>query len=359
MAHIQNFISAKQKTEALVLLGKFLKQFAQKPFVLDSSLPNWEEQGAIFKNMLQLAYEQNGWFTEDNLCSACHSWAEALEENNIEKWLSGYDFSVTESKTVAIIMAGNVPLVGLHDFLSVLVSNHKAVVKLSSNDKVLLPFLADYLAMIAPFWQRKYAFSSDPITHFDAVIATGSNNTARYFEYYFGKKPHIIRRNRHSVAVLSGKETQEDLQKLGKDIFCYFGLGCRSVSKLFVPRNYDFNLFFKAIFPYKDIVNHIKYANNYDYNKAVYLMSLFQLRENGFLILKEDESFASPIATLFYEFYDDIHSLKEKITVNSEKIQCIVSQGFVDSEIAFGETQKPQLWDYADGVDTLSFLCKL
>ncbi|MDO4228830.1 MAG: acyl-CoA reductase, partial [Capnocytophaga sp.] len=177
--------------------------------------------------------------------------------------------------------------------------------------------------------------------------------------YYFGKKPHIIRKNRNSVAVLSGNETPEELLGLGKDIFQYFGLGCRSISKIFIPQNYDLDIFFKAIFPFNDIINIQKYANNYDYNKAVYLMSLFKLRENGFLILKEEESYASPIATLFYEYYTDYKTLKNKLLSDSEKIQCIVSKGFIENEIPFGKTQEPQLWDYADNIDTVTFLTKL
>ncbi|HAI42245.1 MAG TPA: acyl-CoA reductase, partial [Maribacter sp.] len=178
----------------------------------------------------------------------------------------------------------------------------------------------------------------------------------RYFEYYFGKKPNIIRKNRNSVAVLSGKESQEELTALGEDIFRYFGLGCRSVSKIYLPKEYNIDTFFKAMFPYNSIINHHKYANNYDYNKAVYLMSEFKLLDNGFLILKEEESFGSPIASLFYEYYEDVSTLKEKLKDNKENLQCIVSSGFVEDEISFGNTQKPMLNDYADGIDTIAFL---
>jgi len=191
------------------------------------------------------------------------------------------------------------------------------------------------------------------------VIATGSNNTARYFDYYFGKYPHIIRQNRNSVAILTGKESSKDLELLGEDIFRYFGLGCRSVSKIFVPKNYDFDKLFKAIYPYKDIINYKKYQNNYDYNKAVYLMSQFKLIENGFLMLKEDRSYASPIASLFYEYYENSDQLTQKLTVEKEAIQCIVGNQAIENIVPFGETQKPQLWDYADGVDTLDFLQNL
>ena len=256
-------------------------------------------------------------------------------------------------------MAGNIPLVGFHDLLCVWVSGHKAVVKLSSEDKLLLPFIVEQLRDLIPEWAEAVTFSDEKVTDFDAVIATGSNNTARYFEYYFGKKPHIIRKNRNSVAVLTGKETQEELTALGKDIFQYYGLGCRSISKLFVPENYSFDAFFQAIYAYRDIINEQKYANNYDYNKAVYLMSLYKLLENGFLILKEDKSYASPIATLFYEYYTDTEALKKQLITDTEQIQCIVAKGLLPDEIAFGNTQIPQLWEYADNVDTLKFLSNL
>ncbi|MBM0658982.1 acyl-CoA reductase [Capnocytophaga genosp. AHN8471] len=313
-----------------------------------------------FNDIFEKAEQQNSWFTRANVIFAFKSWSDALSENNVKQWLSQYQLpQTTSSKKILIIMAGNLPLVGLHDLLCVLVTGHKAIVKLSSNDCVLLPYLITQMKTFAPEWTEAVTFTNDKITEYDAVIATGSDNTARYFEYYFGKKPHIIRKNRHSVAVLTGKETPEELFALGKDIFLYYGLGCRSISKLFVPKGYDFNLLFQAIYPYKDIIQEQKYANNYDYNKAVYLMSLFQLLENGFLLLKEDELYGSPIATLFYEYYTDVASLKEKLTTDAEKIQCVVAHNFTTEEVAFGETQTSQLWDYADGVDTLKFLLKL
>ena len=313
-----------------------------------------------FNDIFDKAEQQNSWFTRANVIFAFKSWSEALSKNNVQQWLSQYQLPQTTSpKKILIIMAGNLPLVGFHDLLCVLVAGHKAIVKLSSDDGVLLPYLIKQMKAFAPEWAEAVAFTDDKVTEYDAVIATGSDNTARYFEYYFGKKPHIIRKNRHSVAVLTGEETPEELQDLGKDIFLYYGLGCRSVSKLFVPQGYDFDLLFQAIYPYKDIIEEQKYANNYDYNKAVYLMSLFQLLENGFLLLKEDEHYGSPIATLFYEYYTDVDSLKEKLTTDAEKIQCVVAHNFTTEEVDFGETQIPQLWDYADGVDTLNFLLKL
>ena len=313
-----------------------------------------------FSAIFAQAELQNSWFTQHNLTFARNTWATTLSEANIKRWLSAYELSQPQNiKKILLIMAGNIPLVGFHDLLCVWVSGHKAVVKLSSEDKLLLPFIVEQLRKLIPEWAEAVTFSDGKVTDFDAVIATGSNNTARYFEYYFGKKPHIIRKNRNSVAVLTGKETQEELTALGKDIFQYYGLGCRSVSKLFIPQNYSFDAFFQAIYAYRDIINEQKYANNYDYNKAVYLMSLYKLLENGFLILKEDKSYASPIATLFYEYYTDTEALKKQLITDTEQIQCIVAKGLLPDEIAFGNTQIPQLWEYADNVDTLNFLSNL
>lgn len=331
-------------------------ELTKKLILLGELFNDAERFSAIFAQ----AEQQNSWFTQHNLTFARNTWAATLSEANIKRWLSAYKLSEPQNvKKILLIMAGNIPLVGFHDLLCVWVSGHKAVVKLSSEDRLLLPFIIEQVRDLIPEWAEAVTFSDEKVTNFDAVIATGSNNTARYFEYYFGKKPHIIRKNRNSVAVLTGKETQEELTALGKDIFQYYGLGCRSISKLFVPENYSFDAFFQAIYAYRDIINEQKYANNYDYNKAVYLMSLYKLLENGFLILKEDKSYASPIATLFYEYYTDAEALKKQLITDTEQIQCVVAKGLLADEITFGNTQIPQLWEYADNVDTLKFLSNL
>jgi hypothetical protein len=279
-----------------------------------------------------------------------------LTKENLNKWLSDYNIDQNKPKTVALIMAGNIPLVGFHDFMVTILTGNRALIKLSSNDHVLLPFVIKYLTFLAPTLKNEMVVTEGKMEGFDAVVATGSDNTARYFEHYFGNKPNIIRRNRNSLAVLTGNETAEELQALGEDIFRYYGLGCRSVSKFYVPKNYNFDFFFEAIYSYNPIINQVKYANNYDYNKAVYLMSDYKLLDNGFLMLKEDKSYSSPIATVFYELYDSLEALKLKLDAEKEKIQCVVSKGILDAEIAFGETQNPSLSDYADGVDTVEFL---
>ena len=250
-------------------------------------------------------------------------------------------------------------MVGFHDILSVLISGNKALIKLSSNDALLIPFLLKYLSTVEPQFKDRFEITKDKLGNFDAVIATGSDNTARYFDYYFGKYPNIIRKNRNSVAVLNGSESKEDLIALSEDIFRYYGLGCRNVSKLFVPKDYNFDHFFEGMFSQKDIIDDDKYANNYDYNKAVFLMSNFKLLDNGFMTIKEDTSYTSPISSVFYEFYDDLNDVKERLNADKDKIQCIVSNQITENSLPFGSTQKPELWDYADNVDTIDFLLSL
>lgn len=347
------------RIDAFSKLGDFLSQFKTTGYEKVNTIPCTDDFFDQMSDKINTAIHYNGWFTEENVLFSIKQWSDALTEKNLTDWLLPYSLKEIEPKTIGIIMAGNIPLVGFHDFLSVLISGHKVIVRQSSNDNQLLPFLASYLTTVAPEFKERIDFTSEKFKDFDAVIATGSNNTSRYFEYYFGKVPNIIRKNRNSVAVLTGNETKEQLEALGEDIFRYYGLGCRNVSKIMVPEGYDFDSFFKAIYPYHDIINSAKYANNYDYNKAVYLMSNYKLFENGFLMLKEDESYASPIATLFYERYRSKDELNKKLENDEEKIQCIVSNDFSTKSIKFGQTQSPQLSDYADGVDIIKFLTKI
>lgn len=349
-------MEVEKRINAFVKLGDFLGQFQPKNIIKNNDVLLNEMFFEPFLMQIKRAKEFNGWFTEENILYAFNSWSNILKYSNISKWILKYNLNKAKHVNIGIIMAGNIPLVGFHDFLSVLISGNNAVVKQSSTDKYFLPLIAKYLEKVEPDFKGKITFTDEKLENFDAVIATGSNNTARYFDYYFGKYPNIIRQNRNSVAILTGEENKEELRDLGEDIFRYFGLGCRSVSKLFVPKNYNFDPFFNAIYHYKDLLNYTKYQNNYDYNKAVYLMSEFKLVENGFLMLKEDSSYSSPIATLFYEYYNNLNELKQKLELEKESIQCIVGNQDIKDIVAFGETQKPQLWDYADGVDTLKFL---
>ena len=342
-----------------VELGKFLSQFS-----IDNNQQNDQVKfNDLFFNsfidLIALSQSHNNWFTPDNVHFSISSWSEALTENNINQWLSAYSFTEKEPKNVGLILAGNIPLVGFHDFLSVLISGNNVLVKTSSKDDYLIKFLTKYLIALDNRFNEKITFVEGKLENFDAVIATGSNNTARYFEYYLKNKPSIIRKSRNSVAVLTGNETPEEMTLLSEDVFRYFGLGCRNVSKIFVPKNYNFDAFFNGMYAQKDVIYYEKYANNYDYNKAVFLMSNFQLLDNEFLTIKEDISHASPISSVFYEYYEDINEIKTRLNQDSEIIQCVVSNGIIENSVYFGNTQKPNLWDYADNVDTLDFLNKL
>lgn len=348
-----------EKKKCFIELGRFLSQFSLDNNVKNETVLHNDLFFDDFITLIELSQSHNGWFTPEQVYFSIQSWAKALTEEQLDQWLSAYDFSKVTPKTVGLILAGNIPLVGFHDFLSVVLTGHKVLVKTSSNDQKLLPFLAKYLIAVQPEIQDYITFTEGKLEGFDAVIATGSNNTARYFEFYFKDKPSIIRKNRNSVAVLDGTESHEELVQLGEDIFRYFGLGCRNVSKLFVPKGYDFQNFFKAIYEYRDVIYYEKYSNNYDYNKAVFLMSNFKLLDNEFLTLKEDSSYASPISSIFYENYESIDAIANQLWADEDKIQCIVSKNLIKNSIPFGMTQQPKLWDYADNVDTVAFLLNL
>lgn len=302
------------------------------------------------------AKNQNKWFTDESIGKAIEGIKTYLDAEKLEKWIKSYPISDTSPQKVAVVMAGNIPLVGFHDFLCVLMSGHILLARPSSEDNILIKALADLLVEIEPNFAN-YIHFVDKINEAEKVIATGSDNTARYFAYYFAKKPHIIRKNRVSIAILNGTESEKDLEALGEDIFTYFGLGCRNVAKLYLPYNYDFLNFFEGIQSFSEIRNHHKYFNNYEYNKSIYLLKPIEHLDNGFVLLSESQEIASPVACLFYEFYENEADLEQKIASYSEKIQCIVSQGaFWKNSYAFGEAQKPQISDYADGIDTMKFL---
>jgi hypothetical protein len=303
----------------------------------------------------------NAWFTAESVQQAVTATGHSLTEENLENWLNAYNFTDHEPKKVGLILAGNIPLVGFHDVLCVLVSGNIALIKASSQDARLIKYVLQLLVNIEPKVAAQYQFI-ERLIDFDAVIATGSNNTSRYFDYYFGKVPNIIRKNRNSVALLTGNETTEELHLLGKDIFDYYGLGCRNVSKLLVPKEYNFVPFFEAIESYHPVGNHHKFHNNYDYNKAIYLVNGDKHLDNGFLLVKEDERMVSPLAVLFYEEYEDLPAAQAWLTRQGEHIQCIVSTALIqvnNQVVGFGQSQQPALWDYADGIDTLQFLTNL
>lgn len=306
---------------------------------------------------LESAASQNKWFTKDNLDFCINTWGDTLTAANVTTWLDAYPTPIKHQQRLGLVLAGNIPMVGLHDVLSGLASSYYMTIKRSSNDTVLLPFVVKFLIEKHPEWQEKVHFTDGRLEKFDRVIATGSNNTARYFEYYFKNAPNIIRKTRNGVAVLDGNETEEDLAALCTDIIQYFGLGCRSVSHLMVPEGYDFNALFLALYEHRDIIHHNAYANNYDYNKAVYLMQENDLLDNGFMMIKKDKELNSPIACVHYSTYSTLSEANESIELQQDNIQCVVSN-VINESLNFGQTQHPKLSDYADHIDTMDFLLK-
>jgi hypothetical protein len=358
-------------------ISAFAKAGSLLSSYLERTLKTAEDNGASWQDRLQqrleLAERKNSWFTQETLDFSLLQWSKALTVENLQEWTKPYHLENITSKNVALITAGNLPLVGFHDVLCVIISGHHAMIKNSSNDDVLTPLLLEIATSFCAELEESFSYVDGKLENYDAVIATGSNNTARYFEHYFGKKPHIIRKNRNSVAVLTGEETLEQMEALSNDVFLYFGLGCRSVSHLKVPKGYNFDLFFNGMFTKKELIKNEKYLNNYDYNKAVYLMSDFDLLDNEFLLIKEEtSSYSSPIASLGYSYYDQIEEVAKEFHQNADQLQCVVVEGDAAKEISkslgdlgapqlvsFGTTQTPRLHDYADGVDTFQFLLTL
>lgn len=334
--------------EGLALLGDIIR---------NSAPDKYEKFSAKIDSAIYRQQYVNPWFTPENVRLALDAIADNLKTEKLEEWVSRYPLIKEKRKqvTVAVIMAGNIPLVGFHDLLSVLITGNKALVKTSSKDPELPEFIAGILFEINSGFRDLISFSEGPVKDFDAVIATGSNNTSRYFEYYFGRYPNLIRKNRNSIAIFTGTETMEELQMAGDDIFSYFGLGCRNVSKLYLPEGYDTAIFRKAWEKYSGLINHTKYANNYDYFKAVYLVNRERFEDNGFCLFKEDMALASPVAVIHYEYYTRDQDFDTMIGPERDKIQCITGKGLLD----FGKTQWPGLDDYADGRDTVDFILKI
>jgi len=297
---------------------------------------------------------ENPWFTEKSVKKALDGVAYMLRPDKLDIWLDRYHLASEEPRVVGIVMAGNIPLVGFHDLLCVLLSGHVAAVKLSSKDRFLMEKIIASLTDMAPSL-RKNITAVDRLNHVDAVIATGSDNTARYFEYYFRKKPHVIRKNRTSVAVLNGKESSEELALLGDDIFSYFGLGCRNISKIYTPEGFDVREIFPFWEKYASSIHHNKYKNNYDYYKSIFLVNQDPHLDTGFLLVKSAEELVSPTSVLYHQTYINQETLKQHLNGEKEKIQCVVGH----ANIPFGQTQIPEPWDYADGVNVLAFLSQL
>ena len=331
----------QQVRNALIKLGESFKSWSQHE-------DDW------FKD----AYVHNNWFTPANLRLSLSAWSDQLVPSVLNAWLSSYDIKENKADKIAIIMAGNIPLVGLHDLLTVLLSGNHAIVKLSAHDKVMMEKVINELIHLETEMSGAIHISEERLpSTFDAVIATGSNNTNRYFEYYFRNKPHLFRKGRTSLAVLTGHETSEDLRLLGDDVFSYFGLGCRNVSGILVPKGYDFKEFFEAIEPAHEIMQHNKYMNNYGYHKTIFLMNGDRHLDNGFLLLLESENIFSPLGVLNYRFYDDELEVNSFIEKHRDSLQCLI--GKTPGHIPFGKAQFPALHDYADNTDSMKFCLEL
>lgn len=332
----------------LCKLSSYIEDFLEKNPEI------YSENDKEFLAVLRRSHHENPWFTLENQKFALHQWADLLKRENIEQWLSAYKPSKKEKK-VGLILAGNIPLVGFHDVISVILSQHKALIKLSSKDRLMLPFL---LAKWNEFSEGTITYDFvDRLQDFDAVIATGSNNTARYLEYYFKDSLSIIRKNRTSVAVLKGDESPEELALLAEDIFHYYGLGCRNVTRLFIPEDFVLDRLFESFVPYNSIINHHKYANNYEYNRAIYLLNQDKFWDNNFVMLKEDADLFSPLSVINFTRYKNLEEVQNFIKENDTNIQTVVAKkelGF--GGVGFGEAQHPGLDTYADHVDTMQFL---
>ena len=329
---------------AFVELGLFLDDPEQLPTITE-----WAHR----------AHARNPWFTVASVLSALKSIAkQMLAEEKLRPWAQKYgSTSGAAPKKIGVVAAGNIPAVCFQDMLCVLMSQHDLLLKMSTDDSVLVNFLLQKLIEIEPEMAQRIEIA-ERLNAADAYIATGSDNTARYFEYYFAKKPHIIRKNRTSVGIVSGQETANELLLLGGDVLQYYGLGCRNVSKLFVPKDYNFVPFYDAIEPMSAVyANHYKYFNNYEYNKSVYLVNRQPHYDNNFLITTQSQNLVSPISVLFYDTYETVEELNAKIEVHADKIQCITScEGWYGGSIPFGTAQEPSLTDYPDGIDTMAFL---
>ncbi len=337
-------VNLPANTRALLLFRNMLRDALTKA-----------ETAAIFDR----AVASNLWFTMAGIRQAVEAWAESLSESQVKEWVR-HDVVSHNSKEVGLILAGNIPLVGLHDILCVLLSGHKARIKCSSDDAILIPWACDLLAQCHPNWKNRISFS-DKLNGVEALIATGSNNSSRYFEYYFRHVPHIIRKNRHSVGILTGQERTEDLRALGNDVFDYFGLGCRNVSLLWMPAGFELPRLFEAFAERcQEVLQHPRYVNNFDYHLALLMINREPHYTNNAVILQEKTSLSAAISVLHYAYYQHPDEVQQWLSENREQLQCVVATAeWIPGAVGFGQSQQPQLWDYADGVNTLDFLAKL
>lgn len=353
----------KERISVFESLGKNLKEYIslQNEDYISESV-----EGVIYSNLdkaVKQAEIENPWFTRENILIALKNISASLERLKIEHFMQPYADRLADQKTpqtIGVVMAGNIPAVGFHDFLCILLAGHRFLGKLSSEDFRLLPAMAELLIRISPEFDKLISFTDNRLHDFDSIIATGSNNSHRYFEYYFEKYPHILRKNRNGVAILTGRETSEELSGLADDIFMFFGKGCRSIAKLYLPEGYDFQQLQEPFTRYNHLFNHHKYRNNYDYYKTIYIIDKIPFIDFGNLLLVESMETTSPVSVLNYEYYKDLVNVKNILPGMKEQIQCVVCHDeTVSPSIKPGQAQCPELWDYADGIDTMEFLLNL
>ena len=341
-------MTLKQRIDAFVQVGKFInRHYSGTPLDSESKMHEGLEQ------LIEAAHIYNNWFIPKYVNTAIFNIGSFLGEEALATFTIG--LPEKKAKTVAIICAGNIPLVCFHDVMCVLLSGNKALIKMSSDDNVLLPFFLKLLTHYEALFEDFILFADGKLSNFDAIVATGSDNTASHLHYYFGKYPNIIRKSRTSVAVLNGAESDEDLKKLGADIFQYFGLGCRNVSKLLVPENYKFDKLFEAIVDFGEVVNNKKYGNNYDYHRAIYLLESWPFLDNNFIMIRENTDLHSPVGVLYFQRYKNESEVKNYLDAQKDHIQCIVGH----KQVPFGYSQRPVISDFADNVNTLEFLVNL
>ncbi len=348
-------MTTEQRIQAFVALGLEIRQLLEDP---ESQALNVRQQQ--LKKLAANLYLSNAWFSPDQVELALQGLVRLLDEDALRGWLESYKSSLDKpsAATIGVVMAGNLPAVGFHDFLCVLLSGRKITAKLSSDDRLLLPALAAMLVAIEPGFANDIHFSDGKLLPFEAIIATGSNNSSRYFEYYFAQYPRIIRRSRTSVAILNGLETEADLALLANDVFSFYGMGCRSVTHVFLPEGFSPIRFLEQCGQWSHLQHHSKFFHNYEYHRAGFLINQIAHFDNGFLILKEDAAWQSPVAVLHYSMYTNYEDVKSEILQRREEVQ-VVAMLKPDKDlqaVPFGTTQMPGPADYADGVDTLQFI---
>ena len=353
-------MTLQKRIETFKKLGTFINEF----LIAFKNNEAFDESGQFYKlnKAIETSEISNPWFTKSNTILSLENITKQLSAENLTRWISSYNMAETNKnpKKIGVVMAGNIPLVGFHDFICVLISGNIFVGKLSSKDNILLKCIASIISELSPSIEQNIIFEENILKDFDAIIATGSNNSSMYFEHYFKNVPNIIRKNRNSVAILDGEENIEDIMKLGEDIFTYFGLGCRNISKIYLPEDYDLTLIFNALEHFSSLLDHNKYVNNYTYNQTLYLMKGVKFYDNGFALMIQENNISSPISVVHYEYYKNIRNLYGILESNNSQIQCVATNiGGFDKSVKLGNTQKPELWDYSDDIDTIKFLNSL